>query len=71
MTDIMIDMTSRPRRRYTINRCHYCSHERFPNGKPIDPTTDKNARQMSDGSWKCSVCITQDVLSLFGGPIRK
>ena len=73
--DIMIDLTSRPRRRYQINRCHYCDHERFPDGKPIDPTTDKHARQMEDKSWKCGICIggeNKKMLSLFGGePPRK
>jgi hypothetical protein len=68
--DILIDLTSRPRRRYNINLCHYCDHDKFPHGKPIDPTSDKEARQMKDGSWKCGICIGEDVkksLSLFGG----
>lgn len=69
MTDIMIDMTSRPRRRYQINRCHYCSHDLYLEGKPIDPTTDKHAKQMEDKSWKCGTCIGEEnskMLSLFG-----
>jgi hypothetical protein len=74
MTDIMIDMTSRPRKRYQINRCHSCSHDLYPEGKPIDPTTDKHAKQMEDKSWKCGVCVAEDVkksLSLFGGQRKK
>jgi hypothetical protein len=70
MTDIMIDMTSRPRKRYVINRCHYCDQHKYPEGKPIDPTTDHNARQMEDKSWKCGVCVAEEttkLLSLFGG----
>jgi hypothetical protein len=70
MTDIMIDLTSRPRKRYEIHRCHYCDHDLYPAGKPIDPTTDHNARQMEDGSFKCGVCVAEDVkksLSLFSG----
>jgi|SoiMethySBSTD1v2_1073268.scaffolds.fasta_scaffold1514787_3 DNA-directed RNA polymerase subunit RPC12/RpoP len=68
--DILIDLTQRPRKRYQINRCHYCSHDKFPEGKPIDPTTDHSAKQMEDGSYKCGVCVAQEttkLLSLFGG----
>ena len=66
----MIDLTSRPRNRYEIHRCFYCDHDKFPHGKPIDPTTDRYAKQMEDGSFKCGTCIGEDVkksLSLFGG----
>ncbi|MGA8107090.1 MAG: hypothetical protein WB815_10610 [Nitrososphaeraceae archaeon] len=45
MTDIMIDMTSRPSKRYLVNRCHY------PEGKIIDPTTDHDARKTDKGDW--------------------
>ena len=68
--DIMIDLTSRPYKRYQINRCHYCDHDQYPEGKPIDPTTDVNAQQMKDGSWKCSECVLEDnkkLLKLFDG----
>jgi hypothetical protein len=68
MVDVMIDITEKGKpKRYTVNRCHYCDHDKYPEGKVIDPTTDKNAKQMKDGSWKCSYCITSDMLSLFGG----
>jgi hypothetical protein len=68
--DIMIDLTSRPHRRYEINRCFYCDHKKFPHGKPIDPTTDIHAKPTERGDWKCGTCIGEDVkksLSLFGG----
>jgi hypothetical protein len=71
----MIDMTSGPRKRYVINRCHYCNHDKYPNGKPIDPTTDHNAKQTEKGDWKCGVCVAEEttkLLSLFrGGGERK
>ena len=38
---------------------------------PYDPAIDKGAKRMKDGSWKCSVCITQDMLSLFGAKTQK
>ena len=40
-----------------INRCHYCDHDKYPDGKPIDPTTDHNAKQAEKEDWKCSVCV--------------
>jgi hypothetical protein len=67
MTDIMIDMTSRPRKRYVINRCHYCDHDNFPDAKPIDPTIDHNAKKTEKGDWMCGVCVSERMLSLFGG----
>jgi hypothetical protein len=50
--NIMIDLTSRPRKRYVINLCHYCDTDRFPSGRPIMPD-DKNAQRQPDGSYKC------------------
>lgn len=41
MTDILIDMTTK--RRYKVNRCHYCNSDKYPDGKIIDPS-DKYAR---------------------------
>lgn len=70
MTDIMIDMTSRPYKRYKINRCHYCDHDKYPEGKIIDPTTDKHAKQTEIEDWMCGVCVLEEdkkLLSLFGG----
>ena len=66
----MIDMTSRPHKRYNINRCHYCDHDRYPEGKSIDPTTDKHAKKTEKGDWICGVCVTEQnskLFSLFGG----
>jgi hypothetical protein len=59
-----------PHKRYKINVCHYCSHEKYPNGKPIDPTTDHYTKQTENGDWKCGVCVGEEnakLLSLFGG----
>jgi hypothetical protein len=67
----MIDMTSRPHKRYAINMCHYCSHEKYPDGKPIDPTTDKYAKQTDKGDWMCGFCQNNRLLSLFGGEEKK
>ena len=69
--DIMIDMRSRPHKRYKTGVCKTCDHSKYPQGKLIDPTTDKYARQLEDGSWICGVCIADQntkLLSLFGGP---
>jgi hypothetical protein len=59
MTDIMIDMTSRPYKKYRINRCHYCDRDKYSDGKPIDPTIDQNAKKTDKGEWMCGVCIAQ------------
>jgi hypothetical protein len=66
MADIFLDCTTKPFRRYVTNRCHYCDHDKYPQGKVIDPTTDKQARQMKDGSFMCGYCVTEKSLSLFG-----
>ena len=69
MTDILIDLTQRPRKRYQIQRCFYCDHSKFPSGRPIMPD-DKNAQVQPDGSHKCGICVGEDakkLLSLFGG----
>jgi hypothetical protein len=54
--DIMIDLTSHPRKRYNTGVCHFCDHSRYPDGKVIDPTTDKNAHMTSKGDWMCGTC---------------
>jgi hypothetical protein len=62
----MIDMTSRPHKRYNINRL---DPDRYPEGKPIDPTTDRHAKKTEKGDWMCSFCIGEEnkkMLSLFG-----
>jgi hypothetical protein len=64
---ILIDMTNK-NKRYRTGICYTCKDH--PNGKVIDPTTDKYARQMETGEWICGVCAgenTKKVLSLFGG----
>jgi hypothetical protein len=65
--NIMIDLTSHPHKRYNVNICHYCNHDKYPNGKVIDPTADHNAKQMKDGSFKCGVCVTEGLLRLMKG----
>jgi hypothetical protein len=54
----MIDMTSRPPKRYVINRCHYRDHDRYPEGKMIDHTVDHGAHKTSRGDWMCGVSTT-------------
>jgi hypothetical protein len=72
MTDILIDLTDRVKpKRYEVHRCHYCDHDKFPEGKPIDPTTDKQARQTDKGDWICGYCITERMISLMGVPPKK
>jgi hypothetical protein len=62
MAKILIDMTNRNKRHVTgTSLCHYCRHDLFPHGKIIDHSTDKNAIRMKDGSWKCSVCLLEDM----------
>jgi hypothetical protein len=61
MVDIMIDMTNRNKRyRGGVGLCHYCRHDLFPHGKIFDASTDKVAKQMPNGSWKCGVCVRED-----------
>jgi hypothetical protein len=58
------------KKRYKTGVCHYCNDDKYPNGRLIDPATDRNARQMEDGTWKCGVCLAEGnakLLSLFGG----
>jgi hypothetical protein len=33
MTDIMINMTSSPYKRYEVYRYHYCNHDKYPERK--------------------------------------
>jgi uncharacterized protein YbaR (Trm112 family) len=61
-SDILIDLTTK--RRYKTGICHYCDHSKYPNGKIIDPTTDRNAIQMKNGSWKCGVCVLDNMKKL-------
>jgi hypothetical protein len=59
MTNIMIDLTSPGKiKRYKINVCKFCDHDKYPAGKPID-ISDKNAQQTPNG-WKCGTCVNED-----------
>jgi hypothetical protein len=64
MTDIMIEMTSRPSKRYLVNRCHYCDHDKYPEGKIIDPTTDHDARKTDKGDWICGTCVIEGLYKM-------
>jgi hypothetical protein len=53
---------------HKINICYYCNHDKYPDGKPIDPS-DKYARHTDRGDWKCGHCVNEDskkLLSLLG-----
>jgi hypothetical protein len=66
-SDTIIDMTDR-NKRYKTGICYSCDHSKYPNGKVIDPTTDKYSRQLEGGEWVCGTCIAQEnakLLSLF------
>jgi hypothetical protein len=54
MVKIMIDMTSRPHKRYR-------SGDLFQHGKMFDVSTDKDAIQIKNGSYKCGVCVREDL----------
>ena len=56
---ILLDLTIK--KRYKTGICHYCDHFKYPNGKIIDPSTDRGAKQMQDGTWKCGVCQLNDI----------
>jgi hypothetical protein len=72
MPDIMIDITEKGKpRRYEVHRCHYCNTDKYPEGKVIDPTTDKQARQTDKGDYICGYCITERTISLMGVPPEK
>lgn len=64
--DTLIDLTNRQRgpKRHTLNRCHYCSHDRYPYGKVIMPLTDKNAIKTDRGDWKCGYCTVKDLIEM-------
>ena len=64
----IIDMTDH-NKRYKTGICYLCKgHEK--NGRVIDPTTDRYAQKLDDGSWVCGTCLreqNQKLLSLFSG----
>jgi hypothetical protein len=68
---ILIDYTkTRKGKRYNIEVCHYCNHDKYPHGKPIDSTTDLHARKTDKGNWKCGTCVAEeskDLLRLMRG----
>jgi Pyruvate/2-oxoacid:ferredoxin oxidoreductase delta subunit len=71
MTDILIDMTNK--RRYKVNRCHYCNHDKYPDGKIIDPS-DKYARHTDKGDWKCGICVNEEskkLIDMMSGRIER
>ena len=57
MTDIFIDATTKPNSRYIAHRCFYCDLGKYPNGKVIGPTNDKDAHKTSRGDWKCGTRV--------------
>jgi hypothetical protein len=62
MARILIDKTHGNKRSISgTSLCHYCNEFLFPHGKIINHDTDKNAIRMKDGSWKCSVCVLEDL----------
>jgi hypothetical protein len=57
MTHIFIYRTSRPYKKYKTGICYTCDHAKFPNGRVIDPSTDKNATyNAKTGKYTCGVC---------------
>jgi hypothetical protein len=56
---IFVDRTSGKTKRYKTGICHYCDHSKYPNGKIIDPSTDKNARRTNKGDFMCGVCALE------------
>jgi hypothetical protein len=46
---------------YIIHVCYECDPEQYPNGKPIDPTTDKLAEPNEKGEWMCGDCQVEDL----------
>ena len=66
--DIMIDISNRKSKpiRHTLNRCHFCDHEKYPFGKVL--FNDKYAIKTEKG-YKCGECANQDtrkLLRMFG-----
>jgi hypothetical protein len=51
-------------RRTLFNRCQYCDHNKYPEGKIIDPTTDMYAKQTARGDWMRGVCVNEEVKKL-------
>jgi hypothetical protein len=51
-------------------RCYYCNHDKYPNGKIIDPTTDKDAHKTSSGDYMCGVCTIQELYKINKGSVE-
>jgi hypothetical protein len=45
----------------------YCSHDKFPLGKPLDHTTDKDAMKTA----KCEKCGTINTIALEEGELKE
>jgi hypothetical protein len=60
----MIDMTSKPYKRYVVHRCYYCDQDKYPNGKIIDPTTDEDAHKTARGDYMCGVCTIESLYKM-------
>jgi hypothetical protein len=64
----MIDITERGKpKRYEVHRCFQCDHNKYPEGKIIDPTIDKNWHRNSKGEYVCGVCTVEQMINLMGG----
>jgi hypothetical protein len=46
---------------YIIHVCYECDPDQYPNGKPIDPYTDKLAEPNEKGEWVCGECQIEDL----------
>jgi hypothetical protein len=62
MTDIFLDATTKPFRRYITHRCYYCHLDKYAQGKVIDPTTDKDAHKTSKGDWMCGTYVIKGTI---------
>jgi hypothetical protein len=65
MTDVFIDATRGKPKRYLTGRCHYCDHNIYPSGKLIDPSVDKNAIRLNDGTWMCGICNFEETKKMY------
>jgi hypothetical protein len=48
-------------------RCYYCDHGIYPEGRMVDPTTDKDAHKTSRGDWMGRVSTTRDLYEMNRG----
>ena len=45
--------------------CAYCKDDKG-HSRAIPESQVKHARHLKDGTWKCGICITKDLLKLTG-----